>query len=79
MLERMQAGPQAPYQVIREYRLFGANDSSADSDVVVEVDFNPPASENYKIRKSLGSNRGQQVVRRVLDHEVEVTSNGEQA
>ena len=80
-LERTQAGvgPQVPYQVIREYRLFGANDSSADSDVVAEVDFNPPASENYKIQKSSGSNRGQLVVRRVLDHEVEVTSNGDQA
>ena len=80
ILERTQAGvgPQASYQVIREYRLFGANDSSADSEVVAEVDFNPPARENYKIQKSSGSNRGQQVVRRVLDYEAEVTSNGDQ-
>jgi hypothetical protein len=80
-LEKTQAGirPQVSYQVIREYRLFGASDSSTNSDVVAEVDFRPPASENYRIQKSSGSARGQQVVRRVLDHEVETTSNGNQA
>jgi hypothetical protein len=80
-LERAQTGihPQVSYQVIREYRLFGVNDSSADSDVVAEVDFSPPTSKNYRIQKSSGSNRGQQVVRRVLDHEVESASNGNQA
>jgi hypothetical protein len=80
-LEKTRAGvsPQVSYQVIREYHLFGANDSSADSDVVAEVDFRPPASEHYRIQTSSGSNRGQQLVRRVLDHEVEVTSNGDQA
>jgi hypothetical protein len=79
-LEKTQAGtrPQVSYQVIREYRLFGASDSSANSDVVAEVDFKPPASENYRIQKSSGSTRGQQVVRRVLDHEVEAASNGNQ-
>jgi hypothetical protein len=80
-LEKKQAGirPQISYQVIREYRLFSANDSSANSDVVAEVDFRPPAGKNYRIQKSSGSNRGQQVVRRILDHEVEATSNGNQA
>jgi hypothetical protein len=80
-LEKAQAGagPKIGYQVIREYRLFGANDSTANSDVVAEVDFRPPARKDYKIQKSSGSNRGQQVVRRVLDHEVEATSKGNQA
>jgi hypothetical protein len=80
-LEKTQAGvrPQISYQVIREYRLFGAHDSSADSDVVAEIDFSPPTSKNYRIQKSTGTNRGQQVVRRVLDNEVEATSNGNPA
>jgi hypothetical protein len=75
-IEKTQTGvrPQA-YQVIREYRLFGAKQSSANSDVVVEVDFRPPANEDYRIQKSSGSNRGQEVVRRVMDHEVEATFN----
>src|ERR1700682_798633 len=68
------ARPQASYQIIREYRLFGAKDSKANSEVVAEVNFRPPASKGYRIQKSSGSNRGQQVVRRVLDREVEAPS-----
>src|ERR1700721_2112658 len=73
--EKAQTGvrPQVSYQVIREYRLFGANDSSANSDVVAEVDFRPPASKDYRIEKSSGSARGRQVVGRVLDHGVKAT------
>jgi hypothetical protein len=70
--------PQASYQIIREYRLFGAKDSKADSEVVAEVNFRPPASEGYTIQKYSGSNRGPQLVRSVLDHEAEVTSKNNQ-
>jgi hypothetical protein len=68
-----------PYQMLREYRLFGAKSSSADSKVVAEVNFRPPTSKDYKIQNSSGSKRGEQVVRRVLDHEVQATSNGSQS
>src|SRR4029077_19604692 len=66
-LEKTQAGvhPRASYQVIREHQLFGSNDSKAKSDVVAEVDFRPPASKDYRIQKSSGNNRGQEVVRRL--------------
>jgi hypothetical protein len=76
-MEKAQAGvaPQVAYQVIREYRLFGASDSTANSDVLAEVDFRPPARKDYKIQKSSGSKRGQDVVRRVLDREVEAKGN----
>ena len=77
-LEKTQ-GAEFSYQVIREYRLFGANNSKADSDVVAEVNFRLPASPGYRIQKASGSNRGLQVVRGVLDHEVEATSSGNQA
>ena len=75
-LERTQARtrPQVPYQVIRAYHLSGANNSRSDSDVVAEVDFRPPTSKNYRIQRSSGSDRGQHVVRRVLDNEVESAS-----
>src|SRR6266513_2993045 len=76
---RVASRPQASYQVIREYRLLGGNNASSDSDVVAEVNFRPPASKVYRIRRSTGSNRGQQVVRRVLEHEVEAASNSNQA
>jgi len=77
-VEKTQAAgrTQPSYQVIRQYRLFGANDSKADSEVLAEVDFRPPANKNYRIQKASGSNRGQQIVRRVLDHEVEAASTG---
>jgi hypothetical protein len=80
-LEKTQAGvrPQASYQVIREYRLFGANDSRANSDVVAELNFRPSLGKVYRIQKSSGSTRGQQVVRSVLDREVEATSKGNQS
>lgn len=66
--------PQPSYQVIREYRLFSAQDSKPDSDVVAEVDFRPPASKAYRIQRFEGSSRGQQIVRHILDHEIEPTS-----
>ena len=63
--------PQVAYQLIREYRLFGAKSSSSDSEVVAEVDFRPPSSKHYNIQTHSGSSRGEQIVRRILDHEVE--------
>jgi hypothetical protein len=74
-LEKAQAGvrPRVSYQVIRDYHLFGKSDSSANSEVVAEVNFRPPAGKDYRIQKSSGSSRGQQVVRRILDHEVAAT------
>jgi hypothetical protein len=65
---------QASYQIIREYRLSGANDPKADSEVVAEINFRPPSYRDYTIQRSSGSSRGPQLVRRILDHEVEITS-----
>ena len=80
-MQRTQAAmhAQVPYQVIREYRLFGAKDSKADSDVVAEINFRPPAFKGYNIQSSSGSSRGQQLVRSVLDHEVEASSKNNKA
>jgi hypothetical protein len=79
-METAQMGvrPHVSYEVIREYRLAGANDSRSDSVVIAELDFRPPASENYRIQKSSGNSRGQQVVRRVLENEVEAASDSHQ-
>jgi hypothetical protein len=79
-MERAQFGPppHLPYQVLREYRLIGAKSSVSDSYVTAEVNFRPPTSKDYKIQNASGSKRGEQVVRRVLDHEVQASSNGSQ-
>ena len=76
-MEQSQAGarPAVSYQIVREYRLSGSKDSRSDSDIVAEVDFRPPAKKDYTIQKSSGSDRGLQVVRRLLDHEVAVAGN----
>lgn len=75
-VEKTQAGirPQVSYQVIREYQLFGASGSNPKSSVVAEVEFRPPSSKDYRIQTSSGSNRGEQVVRQILEHEVESAS-----
>jgi hypothetical protein len=79
-MERAQSRgrPQIAYEVVREYRLSAAN-KSGDSYVVAQVDVRSPSRKEYKIQKSSGSNRGQQVVRRILDHEVEVNSGSQNA
>jgi hypothetical protein len=69
---------QTPYQVIREYSLFGMRSSSANAEVVAQVDFTPPTGKDYSIQKWSGSARGKQIVQRVLDHETEA-SKGNQA
>ena len=69
---------QTPYQVIREYSLFGMKSSSANAEVVAQVDFTPPTGKDYSIQKWSGSARGKQIVQRVLDHETEA-SKGNQA
>jgi hypothetical protein len=65
---------QGSYQIVREYRLSSATDSKSDSEVVAEINFRPPSHRDYTIQHSSGSSRGPQLVRRILDHEVEITS-----
>jgi hypothetical protein len=62
---------QAPYQVLREYRLFSGNNATPNSHVLATVNFRPAAGKDYRIEDQSGSRRGEQVVRRILDHEVE--------
>jgi hypothetical protein len=75
-MQRAQAAvrPQASYQIIREYRLSSATDTKSDSQVVAEINFRPPSYRDYTIQRSSGSSRGPKLVRRVLDHEVEITA-----
>jgi outer membrane lipoprotein-sorting protein len=68
-LEQRNAKPQVPYRVIRRYQLSESNSSHISSNVVAEVEYDPPDRETYVIQDRRGSNRGEQVVRRILDHE----------
>lgn len=75
-MEKAESGLHAnmAYLLIREYRLTGPSGSSMDSAVTAEINFRPPMTKDYHIQKSSGSKRGEQIVRRLLDHEVKASS-----
>lgn len=64
------ARPQLSYQVVRRYQLLESKRSQVNSNVVAEVEYSPPDRETYVIQERSGSSRGEQVVKRILDHEV---------
>ncbi len=62
------------YTVTRQYELKSKNSDNSDSTVVAEVSFVPPGKKQYEIRESNGNGRGEKVIRKVLDHETEMSS-----
>ena len=62
------------YQVIREYRLFGERSPSPSSEVWAKVDYSPPNHKTFVIQKRVGSSRGEDVVRRILQHESQMAA-----
>jgi hypothetical protein len=65
-----------PYTVTREYALYGDNLQQPSSEVIADVSFLPPDQKTYAIKESNGSGRGEKVVKRVLEHEAEITRTG---
>jgi hypothetical protein len=69
------SAPTTPYQVIRDYRLFSQKSPfNASSEVWAEVDYLPPDQKTFAIQKRVGSNRGEEVVRRILQHESQMAT-----
>jgi hypothetical protein len=58
-----------PYRVVRDYRFFDGDQAKASAQVLAEVDFQPPNSKSYVIREATGSERGEKLVRKMLEHE----------
>ena len=58
-----------PYRVFRDYKFYGENRDKVNAQVVAEVDFQPPSTKNYVIREATGSDRGETVVRKMLEQE----------
>ncbi len=74
IVSRMQAAQSAEqnrpsYSVLRQYRLSGADPNVATSQVLAEVNYVPPSRKDFSIRKAEGNERGEKIVRRVLEHE----------
>ncbi|HEX7960148.1 MAG TPA: outer membrane lipoprotein-sorting protein [Terriglobales bacterium] len=61
-----------PYSVTRDYVLYGNDADHVKGHIVAQVNFLPPNRKSYDIAESTGGFQ-EKVVRRVLDHEVEVT------
>ena len=61
---------QNPYQSVRQYRLFGSQATQPSSEVIATVS-SSAEGKDYRIEKQTGNSRGEQVVRRILDHEVQ--------
>jgi Outer membrane lipoprotein-sorting protein len=65
------------YSVTRQYTLSGDDTRKPNSEVLAEIDFVPPAQSAYSIRKVQGSERGEKIVRRVLEHESQMATHPE--
>ncbi len=66
-----------PYTVTREYQLSSDKAQQAKSQVMAQINFVPPSQKDYTVRKVEGSDRGTDIVRRVLKHESEMASHAE--
>ena len=64
--------------VTREYQLAAQGAAKPNSDVVAEVSFVPPTAKDYTIVKAEGSDRGQGIVRKVLEHEASMTTHAQE-
>ena len=60
---------QQSYTVTRDYQFFNGESPEPASQVVVKVDFHPPSTKNFTIQKAQGSERGEKIVRKVLEGE----------
>lgn len=65
------------YVITREYRLYGGDQQKPSSEVMAEVSFVPPTSQEFKITESNGNSRGETVVRRILESEQKDAESGQ--
>lgn len=61
-----------PYSVTRDYVVYGHDADNPKGHVLARIDFLPPNQKSYNIAESTGGMQ-EKVVRRILEHEVEVT------
>ena len=76
-MERAQAQVTIPNHIKRDYRLGRVNSARIDSEVIAEIDFRGPGK--YNVEKRSGSTIGAQVVKRVVEHEVEVGASSQKS
>src|SRR5579862_4038302 len=58
-----------PFEVVRNYRLFGKQMDTPVSEVTARVSYFPPQGQSFTIHKEQGTGLGETIVRRILEHE----------
>ena len=58
-----------PFLLTREYQMFHGDTNSPDARVKAQITVVPPSDHDYKIIEAQGSDRGEKVVRKILEHE----------
>ncbi|MGP0019947.1 MAG: hypothetical protein ACLPHP_15355 [Candidatus Sulfotelmatobacter sp.] len=76
-MERAQAAVTIPNHIKRDYRLSRVNNAKVDSEVIAEIDFRSPGK--YSVERRSGSSVGAQVVKRIVEHEVEVGTSSQKS
>ena len=61
-----------PFLLTREYKMFHGDEARPESQVKAEINVVPPHQRDYRIVESSGNDRGEKVVRKILDHEATV-------
>jgi hypothetical protein len=74
-VQRQNPALSQPYETTRKYKIFHGDDVQPIGDVLVRMEFVPPATTSYKIIQSSGSSRAEGMVRRLLDQQIEGTKN----
>lgn len=62
------------YMVTRKYELSSPGAQKPNSEVMAQISFVPPAQKDYTVHRIGGSERGAEIVRRVLERESEMAS-----
>jgi len=60
-----------PFQMTREYKMFHGDEQTPASAVKAEINVVPPTQRDFRIIESRCSDRGEKVVRKILEHEAE--------
>lgn len=58
-----------PFLLTREYQMFHGDDATPASDVKAQISVVPPSVRDYRIISAEGNDRGEKVVRKILEHE----------
>jgi hypothetical protein len=67
--ERLRNKQTPPFLLTRQYRLFQGDTQTPASEVKAQISVVPPSERDYKIIESQGNDRGEKVVRKILEHE----------